>query len=52
MSGVEWAKARLAETVAAFALLTRLPVGLIPVPGRVSFAVPLGPIRWRARLSV
>ena len=32
MSGVEWAKARLAETVAAFALLTRLPVGLIPVP--------------------
>ena len=32
MSGVEWAKARLAETVAAFALLTRLPVGLMPVP--------------------
>ncbi len=32
MSGVEWAKARCAETVAAFALLTRLPVGLIPVP--------------------
>jgi adenosylcobinamide-GDP ribazoletransferase len=32
MSGVEWTKARLAETVAAFALLTRLPVGLIPIP--------------------
>ena len=32
MNGVEWAKARLAETVAAFALLTRLPVGLIPIP--------------------
>jgi adenosylcobinamide-GDP ribazoletransferase len=32
MDGVEWAKARLTETVAAFALLTRLPVGLIPVP--------------------
>jgi adenosylcobinamide-GDP ribazoletransferase len=32
MSGAEWTKARLAETVAAFALLTRLPVGLIPVP--------------------
>lgn len=32
MRGVDWAKSRLAETVAAFALLTRLPVGLIPVP--------------------
>jgi len=32
MSGAEWTKARLAETVAAFALLTRLPVGLIPIP--------------------
>jgi adenosylcobinamide-GDP ribazoletransferase len=32
MSGVEWAKARLAETVAGFALLTRLPVGLMAVP--------------------
>src|SRR5262245_55004882 len=31
MSGPEWAKARLAETVAAFALLTRLPVGLVPI---------------------
>lgn len=46
MSGVEWAKARLAETVAAFALLTRLPVGLIPVPWtrelrRAAWAYPL-----------
>jgi adenosylcobinamide-GDP ribazoletransferase len=32
MSGVEWAKSRLAETVAAFALLTRLPVSLVPIP--------------------
>lgn len=46
MNGVEWAKARLAEAVAAFALLTRLPVGLIPVPWtrelrRAAWAYPL-----------
>jgi len=46
MSGIEWVKARLAETVAAFALLTRLPAGLIPVPWtrelrRAAWAYPL-----------
>ena len=46
MNRVEWAKARLAEAVAAFALLTRLPVGLIPVPWtrelrRAAWAYPL-----------
>jgi adenosylcobinamide-GDP ribazoletransferase len=46
MNGVEWVKARLAETVAAFALLTRLPVGLIAVPWtrelrRAAWAYPL-----------
>jgi adenosylcobinamide-GDP ribazoletransferase len=46
MNGAEWLKARLSETVAAFALLTRLPVGSIPLPWqrdlrRAAWAYPL-----------